>query len=245
MHRRRNCESKWICVLFDSLYMTANTLNLAIFVSGRGSNLEAISFAIQAGRLDARIAVILSSSPEAPALEFGKKQGIPGFAIPSRKDDAEARTAFIVDALHRHGADFIALAGYLHLLETEVVRLYGNRIVNIHPALLPAFGGKGMYGHHVHEAVIASGAKLSGATVHIVNEEYDRGPIVAQRIVRVMDNDTPDSLAARVLQTEHSLYPEALQLFAEARISIADTKTIISGTPPALYPYEESTDQRI
>jgi phosphoribosylglycinamide formyltransferase-1 len=195
--------------------------------------MEAIYDAIAHGSLDAELSLILSSNPEAPALEFAQTHDIQAFAIPRRADGQEIRTAFILEKLKSHGITFIALAGYMHLLEKEVVRAYTNRIVNIHPALLPSFGGKGMYGHYVHEAVLESGAKVSGATVHIVDEEYDRGPIVAQRVVPVLSDDSPATLAERVLRVEHSLYPEALQLFAEDRVTVKDRTTKIIGTSPA------------
>jgi len=128
--------------------------------------------------------------------------------------------AAVRQVLYRHQIDFIALAGYLKKLPAAIVREFRNRIVNIHPALLPSFGGKGMYGIHVHEAVLKAGVKVTGVTVHLVDEEYDHGPIVLQRAVEVHDDDTPETLAQRVLQVEHELYPEALQLFAEGRIRV-------------------------
>jgi len=122
--------------------------------------------------------------------------------------------------LKEHDVQIIALAGYLKKIPVPVVREYRNRIINIHPALLPSFGGDGMYGHFVHEAVIASGVKLSGATVHLVDEEYDRGPIVFQKAVPVEKDDTPETLAAKVLRMEHEIFPLVLQAFAENRITI-------------------------
>lgn len=209
-------------------------LRLAVFVSGRGSNLRAIVNAVSRGTLHAQIVLVLSSTLDAPALDFAKEHKIRRI-FPGTGKGLTDRTATILGALSDAEADFIALAGYMKLVEPEVVAAYRNRIVNIHPALLPAFGGKGMYGHHVHEAVLASGAKLSGATVHLVDEAYDRGPIVAQRAVPVLAGDTPDTLAARVLQVEHTLYPETLQLFAEGRITVEGQTASISGTPPAYY----------
>lgn len=133
----------------------------------------------------------------------------------------------ILDLLRTHDIDFLVLAGYLKLIPAEVVRAFRHRIVNIHPALLPSFGGAGMYGRHVHEAVLKAGARVSGATVHIVDEEYDRGPIVAQECVPVLDGDTASSLAARVLEVEHRIYSEALQLFARNRVRVEDGKITI------------------
>lgn len=197
-------------------------LTLAIFVSGRGSNFRAVQSAIDEGRLDARIALLVSSRDDAAALEYAQSRGIPVHVA-----RGEAGTGVVlVEVLSSHGVDFIALCGYLKLVPAEVVRAWRDRMLNIHPALLPAFGGHGMYGHHVHEAVIASGARLSGATVHLVSEEYDRGPIVLQRAVEVRDDDTPDTLAARVLSIEHTLLPEALQLFARNRVLVSGLRTI-------------------
>jgi len=126
----------------------------------------------------------------------------------------------MLEVLEETHSEFIALAGYLKKIPAQVIRQYRNRIVNIHPALLPSFGGAGMYGHHVHEAVIASGEKVSGATVHVVDEEYDRGPIVLQKTVAVIPDDTPDSLALKVLKVEHEIFPLALRAFAEGRVRI-------------------------
>ncbi len=191
---------------------TITPLNLAVLVSGRGSNCRAIHHAIERGTLAARIRCILVSNDTSPIITFANDHDIPTGRVPAEPADFLATLAL-------HGVDMIALAGYLKLIPADVVRAFRNRIVNIHPALLPAFGGKGMYGHHVHEAVLAAGAATSGATVHIVDEEYDRGPIVMQREVPVEAGDTPDTLAARVLAVEHVIYAEALQLFAEHRVT--------------------------
>lgn len=197
-------------------------LTLAIFVSGRGSNFKAVLSAIEEGSLDARVALLVSSREDAAAVDVARALGIP---VHIARDEAATGSA-LISALGAQGVDFIALCGYLKLVPPEVVRAYRDRMLNIHPALLPAFGGKGMYGHHVHEAVLASGARLSGATVHLVSEEYDRGPIVLQHSVEVHDDDTPGALAARVLTIEHALLPIALQLFAENRIRVSGLRTI-------------------
>lgn len=200
-------------------------LHLAVFVSGRGSNFRSIQRAIAESRLDARIAVAISNRDDAPALEFASGMGIAARSFAGIP--AAQHGAWLHDTLAAFDVNFIALAGYMKLVPPEIVVAYRQRIVNIHPALLPAFGGKGMYGHHVHEAVIASGAKVSGATVHLVDEEYDRGPIVAQRCTPVREDDTAESLAARVLEIEHELYPEALRLFAEERVAVRGNRTFI------------------
>ncbi len=202
-------------------------LKLAVFVSGRGSNLRSIHKAVKERRLTAQIVAVVSNLDDAPALAFASNEGIAVLSLEQTPKSEQPR--LLLDFLGANGADFIALAGYMKLVPAEVVAAFPHRIVNIHPALLPAFGGKGMYGRRVHEAVIASGAKISGATVHLVDEEYDRGPIVMQRTVIVHDDDTPETLAARVLEVEHVIYPEALQLFADRRVVVVENRIIIRG----------------
>jgi len=204
-------------------------MNIAVFASGRGSNFQAILDAIRDGILPARVCLLLSNSAHAGALELARSQNIATAHITrTHYDSDEAYAGAMARTLDEHGAAFIALAGYLKLVPPPVVSKYRNRIANIHPALLPAFGGKGMYGHHVHEAVLASGAIESGATVHLVDAEYDRGPIVAQERVPVHPDDTPDTLAARVLTVEHTLYPRTLRAFAEGRVHIEGQKAWIA-----------------
>ncbi len=203
-------------------------LALGIFASGRGSNFQAIVYAIQEKKLSAQVKVLISNNPEAGAIVFAKTQDIPVEVISSQ--DFPNRDSFVrklVQTLESYGVNFIALAGYLKRIPPEIVRLYPNRILNIHPALLPSFGGKGMYGLKVHEAVLAYGCKVTGVTIHLVNEEYDAGPIVLQQCVPVLEDDTPETLAERVLQVEHILYPTALQLFAENRIRVEGRKVKI------------------
>jgi phosphoribosylglycinamide formyltransferase-1 len=204
------------------------TLHLAVFVSGRGSNLEAIFKAIESGGLDAEVGIVASSSSEAGALGVATAKGVPTTVFSSKMIPPDQSLAdFMLNRLADHGIDFIALAGYLKKIPDEVIAAFHNRILNIHPALLPSFGGPGMYGHHVHEAVLARGCKVSGATVHLVNEVYDQGPIVAQRCVPVENGDTPDTLAARVIAVEHQIFPEALQWFAEGKVKIEDGRVRI------------------
>lgn len=189
-------------------------LNIGIFVSGRGSNFRAIHAAIADGRLHACIRLLVASRPGTEAAAFAAQKGIPVREESKAQRAGETYAGELLQDLRSHDVDFIALCGYMHLLPALVVRAFRNRITNIHPALLPAFGGKGMYGRRVHEAVLASGAAVSGATVHYVDEEYDHGPVILQRSVRVMPGDTPEELAARVLAVEHAIYPEALALIA-------------------------------
>ncbi len=185
---------------------------IAVFISGGGSNLQSLIDATKTGILSAEIALVVSSKRKAYGLERAAKAGIESFVFKINKyPTPEEAGKELVGILHDHDIDYIALAGYLSLLPPEVVRAYRNRIVNIHPALLPKYGGKGMYGHHVHEAVLAAHEKESGASVHIVDEIYDNGEILEQKRVAVLPDDTPDSLAARVLEQEHKLYPRVLQ----------------------------------
>ena len=196
-------------------------MNIGVFASGRGSNFQALLSAIHQGSLPARVTLVLSNRGDAGALEIARTHALPAVYLSQKQFPDEASfAAAMLGALKSHDVNFIALAGYLKRIPTSVVREYRNRILNIHPALLPSFGGEGMYGHFVHEAVLASGAKLSGATVHLVDEEYDRGPIVLQKAVAVDESDTPDSLAAKVLKIEHEIYPLALKAFAENRVTI-------------------------
>lgn len=201
--------------------MVDRRLKPAVFASGRGSNFEAILYAVDRGELDVDIVLCLSDRSSARALDRAKERGIPTVVLhPADYGDEDEYAAAMHDVLERHGANFIALAGYMKKIPTSIIRSYGGRIVNIHPALLPAFGGKGMYGRRVHEAVVAYGVHWTGATVHIVDEEYDTGPIVLQEPVRVMPHDTPEDVAERVLEVEHRIYPTALRLFAQDRIRI-------------------------
>ena len=197
-------------------------LNIAVFASGKGSNFKAILEAINSGSLpNSHIVLVISNNAEAGALVTAREQGIPAMHVSRSQfgSDDEFNIALLA-LLHHHGANFIVLAGYLKLVDKRIIQTFRGRIVNIHPALLPAFGGRGMYGMKVHEAVIKAGVPKSGATVHIVDEEYDRGPIVLQKEVQVAEGETPESLAAKVLEIEHQLYPEALRLFAEGHFPL-------------------------
>jgi formyltetrahydrofolate-dependent phosphoribosylglycinamide formyltransferase len=186
------------------------TMRIAVAVSGRGSNLEALLQALGPGAA-ARVVLVLSNRPDAGALARAAVHGVPAVVLRAPADSAEW-----LDQLSRHSVDLIVLAGYLKLVPSGVIERYRGRILNIHPALLPAFGGPGMYGRHVHEAVLASGAGESGATVHLVDEEYDRGAVLAQARVPVLPGDTPERLAARVLEVEHRLLPAVVLAAATA-----------------------------
>lgn len=196
-------------------------LRLAVLASGRGSNFEAIQNNIINGKLKATIQVVISNKASAGALEIARHHGIPAVYLSAKEYPEPALfDEQVLKIMNEHQANFIVLAGYLKMLSSIIVRAFKNRILNIHPALLPSFGGKGMYGHHVHQAVLDYGCKVTGVTVHLVDEEYDTGVPVLQRCAPVLDDDDAESLAARVLKIEHQIYSEALQLFAEDRVEI-------------------------
>jgi phosphoribosylglycinamide formyltransferase-1 len=200
-------------------------MNIAVFASGRGSNFKAILNAIDAGMLPARASLLLSNRSDAGAMETARAYCIPTVHLSQKMFASEAEFTYrMLGALDERKTELIALAGYLKHIPSGVIERYRNRIVNIHPALLPSFGGPGMYGHYVHEAVIASGVKISGATVHLVDEEYDRGPILLQKTICVEPYDTPESLAKKVLKIEHEIFPLALKAFAEERVNIEGKK---------------------
>jgi len=194
-------------------------LKLAVLLSGNGSTLQNILDRISAGELNARVVYVVASRADAFGLERAKRAGIPAIAVP-RKDfsSPEAFGDRVWGEVRKYAPELIVLAGFMSLL--PIPPDFRGRIMNVHPALIPAFSGKGMYGHHVHEAVIEYGAKLTGVTVHFVDEEYDRGPVILQSSVPVREDDTPDSLAERVQAEERALYPKAIQLFAEGRLRI-------------------------
>jgi formyltetrahydrofolate-dependent phosphoribosylglycinamide formyltransferase len=185
-------------------------MHVAVAASGRGSNLEALLRALGPDA-PARVVLVLSDRPDAPALRRAMERGVPGVVL----GDASSSDEWL-GALEPHGVDLVVLAGYLKLVPSGVVARYRDRIINVHPALLPSFGGAGMYGRRVHEAVLASGARESGATVHLVDEAYDRGAILAQARVPVLPGDDAERLAARVLEAEHRLLPAAVLAAAAA-----------------------------
>ncbi len=199
-------------------------LAIAVLVSGagRGSNLAALIAACQSGQIPGRVALVIGTRSDAPALEHARAAGSAVSVVSPRKyeGDAAGYAAALLRVLQRQKIGLICLAGYMLRLPAPVIAAYPDRIMNIHPALLPLFGGQGMYGENVHRAVIESGMMVSGCTVHFVDEAYDGGPIIAQAAVPVLDDDTPQTLGARVLQQEHLIYPRAAQWFAEGRLRI-------------------------
>lgn len=188
---------------------------IAVLASGGGTNLQALIDRLNTGgSAVARVELVVGSRAGIGALERAERAGIPALALDARGMGADSFRDALADALASHRIDLVVLAGWLQLVPAEVVKRYHGRMVNVHPALLPAFGGKGMYGMRVHQAVIASGARVSGATVHLVDERYDEGAIVAQWPVPVLPGDTPEMLAARVLAVEHRILPLAVEALA-------------------------------
>jgi formyltetrahydrofolate-dependent phosphoribosylglycinamide formyltransferase len=194
-------------------------LRIAVLLSGNGSTLQNILDRSAEGLLDVEVVCVISSRAGAYGLERAKRAGIHAAAIP-RKDhpSAESFGDAVWTELRRYGPGLVVLAGFMSLL--PIPPDFRGRIMNVHPALIPAFSGQGMYGLHVHQAVIEYGAKLSGVTVHFVDDEYDRGPVILQVSVPVFEDDTPETLAERVQAEERELYPEAIQLFAEGRLKV-------------------------
>jgi phosphoribosylglycinamide formyltransferase-1 len=202
-------------------------LNICVLASGRGSNLNSIVKSQKNGKFLSKIALVISNNSNSNALNIARANQIPAVHLSMKLfPDYNKYTEAFINHLVKYKVDFIVLAGYMKLLPIEIVRKYKNRIINIHPALLPSFGGKGMYGMNVHSAVINYGVKYSGATVHIVNDEYDSGPIVLQKTVRVKDDDTPETLQKKILKQEHKILPEAIKLFESKTVVIKDRKVI-------------------
>jgi phosphoribosylglycinamide formyltransferase-1 len=188
---------------------------IAVLASGGGTNLQALIDRFNAGESNAaRVELVVGSRAGIGALERAERAAIPALALDARSMGPESFRDALAEALETHRIDLMVLAGWLQLVPAEVVARYHGRMVNVHPALLPAFGGRGMYGMRVHQAVIASGARVSGATVHLVDERYDEGSIVAQWPVPVLPGDTPEMLAARVLAVEHRILPLAVESIA-------------------------------
>ena len=205
----------------------AKPLSLAVLASGGGTTLQNLLDRISDGRLNARVVLVVSNHAEAFALERARKAGIAAVVV-SRKE-AGTREEFsrrIFDHCRQAGADLVCLGGFLQLV--HVPDDYLGRVMNIHPSLIPAFCGKGYYGHHVHEAVLAYGAKITGCTVHFADNQYDHGPIILQRAVAVLEGDTPDSLAQRVFEQECEAYPQAIEWFAAGRLHMDGRRVRVS-----------------
>ncbi len=203
-------------------------LNIAVLVSGGGTNLQALIDAEKSGKIkNGKITCVISSKPGVYALERAENNGIKTRVIP-RADygDIHSYTAAITKALQEEKAELVVYAGFMTILDSQIVKAFPGKMMNVHPALIPSFCGKGFYGLHVHEAVLASGVKLTGATVHFVTEECDGGPIIMQKAVPVLNGDTPEILQKRVMEEcEWQILPESVSLFCQGRIKIIGNKT--------------------
>ena len=207
-----------------------DALRVAVLLSGEGTSLENLFERIESGTLDAQIVAVIGSKENAGGLERARRRGVPALAVPREQypDPGDFNDAIHAE-LDRHEVDLVACLGFLSLFETR--GKFDGRAINVHPALIPAFCGKGYYGQRVHEAVLASGATVTGATVHFVDEEYDCGPIILQEEVAVRADDTPASLAERVQVVERRLVPRAIQLFASGRLAIEGRQVQILDAP--------------
>ncbi|HOQ91148.1 MAG TPA: phosphoribosylglycinamide formyltransferase [Candidatus Hydrogenedentes bacterium] len=204
------------------------SLRFVVLLSGGGTTLQNLIDRIERGELPARIEGVISSRAGVFGLERARRHGIPAVTVPRRQyPDDHAFNADLWKEIAVFQPDLVVLAGFMSLLHLPPE--YTLRVVNVHPALIPAFCGKGMYGHHVHEAVLAYGAKISGATVHFVDEQYDHGPIIIQRACPVLDDDTPDTLAERVQAVEREIYPVAIRWIAEGRVQVEGRRVRILG----------------
>ena len=200
--------------------------------SGRGSNLQAVIDAIEAGTVQAKLVAVISNKKEAPALERARRHGLACLFVDpkpyaGRPDSREAYDHELLDVLRQHDVELVLLAGYMKIVTRVLVEAFANRMMNIHPSLLPSFPGL-----DVQKKAIEWGCKLAGCTVHFVTEGVDEGPIILQAAVPILDNDTPDTLAARILEQEHKIYPRAVQLFAEGRLQVAGRRVFIKAGKP-------------
>ena len=205
---------------------------IAVLVSGGGTNLQALIDAGERGELGCgRITLVIASKPDVYALERAKNHGIASLVLARREyDSIAAYSKALTDALLAADADLVVLAGFLTIIDEQVYHAFPNRILNVHPALIPSFCGKGYYGLHVHEAALQKGVKVSGATVHIVTPECDAGPIVLQKAVEVKDDDTPETLQKRIMEeAEWKILPAAVKLFCEDRITVKDNRVYLKG----------------
>jgi len=206
-------------------------VRLAVLLSGGGSTMANLAERSRDGRLDAEVAVVVSSRADAYGRERARRLGIEEHLVSSHKVDFDQLSLSTFEVIRPYRPDLIILAGYMCLF--RVPRGYENRVMNVHPALIPMFCGKGLYGHRVHEAVVRAGLKVSGCTVHFVDNEYDHGPIILQKTVPVYFEDTPDTLAERVQAAEREAYPEAINLYAAGRLQVIEGRVkILGGEPP-------------
>ncbi len=212
--------------------MSGASKRIGVLVSGGDTNLQALIDAEKRGELGGgKISLVIASKPDVYALERAKNNGIDSMVLARKSyDSIAAYSKALADALEAAGIDLVVLAGFLTIIDEQVYERFPNRILNVHPALIPSFCGKGFYGLHVHEAALEKGVKVSGATVHIVTPECDAGPIVLQRAVEVLQDDTPETLQKRIMeQAEWKILPEAVRLFCEDKITVTDNKVYIKG----------------
>ena len=203
-------------------------IRIGVLASGTGTNLQAIIDACARGDIPGRVVVVVSNNPKAKALDRARRAGIPAVAMHHRAfPDRDTFDGKLAEILHSYEVDLVCLAGFMRILGPWFINQFAERIMNIHPALLPSFGGLGMYGDRVHKAVLDSGVKFSGCTIHFANEAPDGGPIILQAIVPVRDDDTVETLASRIAQEEHRLYPEAVRFFAEGRLHVVGRRVHI------------------
>lgn len=203
-------------------------IRIGMLASGSGTNLQAILDTCARSEVSGRVVVVVSNNPKAHALDRARLAGIPAVAMHHRAfPDRDTFDGKLAEILNSYEVDLVCMAGFMRILGPWFVNQFAGRIMNIHPALLPSFGGLGMYGDRVHKAVLDSGSKFSGCTVHFANEAPDGGPIILQAVVPVLDTDTVETLAARIAQEEHKLYPQAVQLFAEGRLQIVGRRVRI------------------
>ncbi|MFC1564072.1 phosphoribosylglycinamide formyltransferase [candidate division KSB1 bacterium] len=205
----------------------SKALRLTVFASGSGTNFQAIHRSILEKKLNAAVVGVITNNPDSGAKAYAEANGIETAVINKKLCGEDNIESTILRTLDGWNTDLIVLAGYMKKIGGKIVEKYKNRILNIHPALLPSFGGKGMYGLHVHEAVIEHGVKYSGVTVHLIDNDYDSGPIVLQKTVPVLDDDTPEILQKRILKEEYKIYTEAIKLFADDRIEINGRKVTV------------------
>ena len=214
------------------MLMNNSVTKIAVLVSGGGTNLQALIDAEARGELGCgKISLVIASKPDVYALERAKNNGIEAIVL-ARRDyaDIAAYSKALADTLEQKGTDLVVLAGFLTIIDEQVYERFPNKILNVHPALIPSFCGKGYYGLRVHEAALEKGVKVSGATVHIVTPECDAGPIVLQKAVAVREDDTPETLQRRIMEeAEWKILPEAVKLFCEGRIRVENNKVYIKG----------------
>ena len=203
-----------------------NKLKLAVLVSGRGSNLQAIIDNIEKGTLSAELAVVISDQADAYALERAQKHNIPAVHVSAKgfKGKRNEYDALLVQELRKRNVDLVCLAGFMRIITPVLIKAFPNRILNIHPSLLPSFPGL-----HVQQKALDHGVKFSGCTVHFVDEDMDTGPIIIQAVVPILDGDTEDSLSARILKQEHKIYSRAIQLYAEGRLKVEGRRVLLTG----------------